>query len=107
LQLHLESLKLISSTKKAKLRRGYARALSPYENIWAATLISAMKHKKAVICTDVGYTRTFLKHGYHVILIPPKDPAALAEAITKLANDSELRRMLGENAHSFVKENLC
>jgi glycosyltransferase involved in cell wall biosynthesis len=78
--------------------------LSPYENIWAATLISALKHRKAVICTNVGYTSNFLKHGYHVILVPPRDPAALAEAITKLANDSKLRRVLGENAYSFVKE---
>jgi glycosyltransferase involved in cell wall biosynthesis len=80
--------------------------LSPYENIWAATLISAMKHKKAIISTDVGYTRTYLRHNYHVFLIPPNDHVALAEAINKLANDSELRRMLGENAYSFFQKNL-
>lgn len=80
--------------------------LSPYENIWAATLISAMKHKKAMICTNVGYTSTYLKNDCHVILVPPRDYAGLASAITKLSNDSELRRMLGENAFSFVQENL-
>ena len=80
--------------------------LSPHENIWAATLISAMKHKKAIICTDVGYTGTYLTHNYNVLLIPPNDHVALAEAINKLANDSELRRKLGENAYSFVQENL-
>jgi len=80
--------------------------LSPYENIWAASLISAMKHKKAVICTDVGYTRTYLTHNYNVFLIPPNDHVALAEAIKKLANDSQLRHILGENARSFVRENL-
>jgi hypothetical protein len=30
----------------------------------------------------------------------------LAEAINILANHDELRRMLGENAYSFVQENL-
>lgn len=80
--------------------------LSPYENIWAATLISAMKHKKAIVCTNVGYTSTYLKHDYHAILIPPRDPSGLANAITRLSNDSKLRHMLEENAFSFVRENL-
>lgn len=80
--------------------------LSPYENLWASTLISAMKHKKAIICTNVGYTDTYLTHKYHVFLIPPNDHVALAEAIEILANDNELRRMLGDNAYSFVQENL-
>jgi glycosyltransferase involved in cell wall biosynthesis len=80
--------------------------LSPYENIWASTLISAMKHKKAIICTNVGYTDTYLTHKYHVFLIPPNNHVALAEAINNLANDNELRCMLGKNAYSFVQENL-
>jgi len=80
--------------------------LSPYENLWASTLISAMKHKKAIICTNVGYTNTYLTHKYHAFLIPPNNHVALAEAIKNLANDNELRRMLGENAYSFVQENL-
>jgi glycosyltransferase involved in cell wall biosynthesis len=80
--------------------------LSPYENLWASTLISAMKHKMAIVCTNVGYTDTYLTHKYHAFLIPPNDHVALAEAINILANDSEMRRMLGENAYAFVQENL-
>lgn len=80
--------------------------LSPYENIWATALILAMKHKKAIICTNVGYTGIYLTHRYHAFLIPPSDHVALAEAIDNLTNDSELRRMLGKNAYSFVQENL-
>ena len=80
--------------------------LSPYENLWASTLISAMKHRKAIICTNVGYTDTYLAHKYHAFLIPPNNHVALADAIDVLANDSEMRRMLGENAYAFVQENL-
>jgi glycosyltransferase involved in cell wall biosynthesis len=80
--------------------------LSPYENLWASTLISAMKRRKAIICTNVGYTCTYLVDKYHVFLIPPNDHVALAEAIGILANDNEMRRMLGENAYTFVQENL-
>ncbi len=80
--------------------------LSPKENLWASTLISAMKHKKAIICTNVGYTDRYLKHKYHVFLVPANDYTALADAIEILANDDELRRMLGESAYAFVQENL-
>lgn len=80
--------------------------LSPYENLWASTLISAMKHKKAIICTNVGYTERYLTHKNHVFLIPPNDHVALAEAINILAGDDKMRRMLGENAYAFVQENL-
>lgn len=80
--------------------------LSPYENLWASTLICAMKHRKAIICTDAGYTGAYLMHKVHAFLIPPKNDVALAEAINILVNDDELRRMLGENAYTYVQENL-
>jgi glycosyltransferase involved in cell wall biosynthesis len=80
--------------------------ISPYENIWAATLVSAMKYKKAIICTNTGYTNKYLKHDYHAVLIPPRSSFALAGAIVRLSNDDKLRQKLGENAFSFVQENL-
>jgi glycosyltransferase involved in cell wall biosynthesis len=64
-----------------------------------------MKHKKAIVCTDVGCVRQYLVDGQHVLLIPPKDDAKLIHAIIKLEN-AELRRMLGENACNFVEANL-
>jgi glycosyltransferase involved in cell wall biosynthesis len=80
--------------------------MSPYENLWAATLVSAMKYKKAIICTNAGYTSKYLKPDYHAVLIPPRDSFALAEAIVRLSNDDKLRQTLGENAFSFVSEDL-
>lgn len=80
--------------------------LSPFENIWSSSLITAMKHKKAVVCTDVGYTRKFLKDGFHAILIPPRNEVELAKAICTLSNDEDLRKDLGENAFRFAQENL-
>lgn len=80
--------------------------LSPYENIWASTLISAMKHKKAIVCTDAGCTKSFLKNYFHALLIPPRDHVALAKAITRLAVNDELRLGLGESASSLVEDTL-
>jgi len=79
--------------------------LSPIENIWAASLIEAMKNKKAIICTDAGYTNKYLKNGQHVLLIPAKSPDAIIEAIKRLQN-SKLRAKLGRNAHNFIKKNM-
>jgi len=106
-----ENISILGWVKPEKVNDLMSRAdifcqLSPHENIWATTLISAMKNKKAIICTNVGYTGTYLTHKYDVFLIPPNNHVALAEAINILANDAELRHMLGENAYSFVKKNL-
>lgn len=106
-----ENISILGWVKPEKVNDLISRAdifcqLSPYENIWATTLISAMKHKKAIICTNVGYTGTYFTHEHDIFLIPPNNPVALAEAINILANDNELRRTLGENAYSFVQGNL-
>lgn len=46
-----------------------------------------------------------VKDGETGLVVPPKDPAALAAAIGRLAGDAELRRRLGEAARArFVKQ---
>ena len=80
--------------------------LSPFENIWSASLVQALKHGKAVVCTNAGYTASYLKHGVHVLLVPPNDYVALAKTIKKLAVDDALRDFLGRNAGRYVAENL-
>jgi glycosyltransferase involved in cell wall biosynthesis len=39
-------------------------------------------------------------------IVPPKDPEALASAITKLLRDDKLRKEMGENAYGKMKEEL-
>lgn len=111
LTLGYENISILGWVKPEKVNDLMSRAdifcqLSPYENIWATTLISAMKYKKAIICTNAGYTGTYFRHRHDIFLIPPSNYVALAEAINILANDNQLRCTLGENAYSFVQENL-
>lgn len=80
--------------------------LDNVENIWSSSLVAAMKNKKAVICTNTGYTSKYLKDNYHVLLISPQRSSELVSAIERLSNDTELRHRLGENAQAFVHENL-
>ena len=79
--------------------------LSPVENIWAAVLIEVMAHKKAIICTNAGKTAEFLKDGWEVLLIEPRDPEKLAEKIALLSENEGLRRKLGQNAFDYAKRN--
>lgn len=79
--------------------------LSPVENVWAGSLIESMKMGMAVVCTDVGYTKQYLTDGFHLLLVPPRDPRAVAVAVRRL-EDWKLRSYLGENARNFVSSNL-
>jgi glycosyltransferase involved in cell wall biosynthesis len=55
-----------------------------------------------IVATDAGGTTEILDGGRTGILVPIGDEAAMAEAITRLAGDPELRRRLGDDARAFV-----
>lgn len=79
--------------------------LSPVENIWSSSMILAMKIKKAMVCTNVGYTNRFLENGVHALLIPARNEIALANALVRLENE-ELRQTLGMNAYQCYRNAL-
>jgi len=48
--------------------------------------------------------KEFIVHEETGLLVSPRDPAALAVAITRLATDRELARRVGGNARRKAKE---
>jgi len=66
-------------------------------------ILEAMSYGKLVIATDIPGPNEIVKNGYNGILVPPRDPAAIAKAIKKLASDSELRRTLSINARETAE----
>ena len=56
-----------------------------------------------IVATDVGGTREILVHGESGWLVPPGNPAALAEAIVHLLEDEARRNELGEAALHRVR----
>ena len=54
----------------------------------------AMAARRAVIASDAGGPRDIIENGVNGILVPPGDVNALANAVTKLAADQELRDRL-------------
>jgi phosphatidylinositol alpha-mannosyltransferase len=58
-------------------------------------LLEAMASGVPVVASDIPGYRTIVAPGREGFLVPPRDPAALAEAIVMLARDATLRERLG------------
>lgn len=68
------------------------------------SLIEAMASSCAAIATDVGDVRWILDEGRAGIVVPPRRPAALADAIERLLADPEEGRRLGAAARHRVED---
>ena len=71
-------------------------ALASISEAFPYALVEAMLTSAAVIATDVGGVREAL--GQTGLLVPPHDPAALAEGITALLRNADERERLGRQA---------
>jgi glycosyltransferase involved in cell wall biosynthesis len=65
-------------------------------------IVEAMAGGTAVIATDVGGIPELVQHGRTGLLIPPKDPSAIARAVEQLLSDEPLRRALVGRAEEFI-----
>jgi glycosyltransferase involved in cell wall biosynthesis len=63
----------------------------------SVAVLEAMAAGLPVVATAVGGTPELVIDGESGLLVPPRDPAALAEAILALLNDPGLAQRLGEN----------
>jgi glycosyltransferase involved in cell wall biosynthesis len=70
----------------------------------ALTPLEAMACGRPIVVTDVGGARECLPPGQQeTCLIPPGDPRALAESVTQLLREPELRESMGEAARKHVR----
>jgi glycosyltransferase involved in cell wall biosynthesis len=53
----------------------------------------------AMVLSDIRGCREIGQDGRHLLLVPPRDPARLAQALLGLGSDPDLRQRLGEAAH--------
>ncbi len=57
---------------------------------------------KAVITANTAAVSAVFEHERNIILVPPGDPEALAAEIQRLADDADLRGLLGRNGFAAV-----
>ncbi|OQX54722.1 MAG: hypothetical protein B5M53_05585 [Candidatus Cloacimonas sp. 4484_209] len=71
---------------------------------WNNPVAEAMACKVPVICTDIGGVKDFAFHEKTALLVPPRDPEAMAAAILRLIKDEKLRETLRENAYQHIRQ---
>lgn len=68
------------------------------------SLIEAMAAGKPVVAVRSGAVPDIVEHERSGLLVPPEDPAALAEAIARLLKDREFAVQLGLGAQARIRE---
>ena len=68
------------------------------------SLLEAMACGRPIVATAVGGNPEILEHGRCGVLVPARDPAALAEALLRVLRSPELRRRLGERGRERAVE---
>ena len=59
---------------------------------------------KPIIATNIDGITEQIADGVNGILVPPKDPSALAKAVIRILNDKELARTMGLSAREKVEQ---
>ena len=63
-------------------------------------LLEAMATRRAVVATRVGGMPGALEADRDALLVPPRDPQALAQAMGRIIDEPDLRQQLGESARA-------
>lgn len=67
--------------------------------------LESMSCAKALIATDTGNISSIISNNIHGIIVPPKNPEALSEAIDKLVKNKDEREKIGQNARELIINN--
>jgi glycosyltransferase involved in cell wall biosynthesis len=78
--------------------------LPSYREGTPRAVLEAMSMGRAILTTDVPGCRHTIVDGEHGLLVPARDPAALAAAMTTLLADPEKVRTMGERGRQRVLE---
>lgn len=107
-------IRLEGSLSEEALRAAYETAgiavlpSCPYRNSvegLGLALLEAAHFGCAVIGSRIGGIPEALLEGETGLLVPPGDPVALAEALTRLVTDGALRRRMGAAGAAFARKN--
>jgi glycosyltransferase involved in cell wall biosynthesis len=87
----------------AILRASDIGVLASHEEALPNSLLESMAAGLPTVATSVGGVTDVATNGIDALLVPPRDPAALAAAILKLAGDGALRARIGQSARRRVE----
>lgn len=87
---------------KRKLLSAHIFALASWHEPLGVAYMEAMACAVPTIGTDSGGVRELITDGETGLLVPPKNPAALADAIQRIAGDAPLAKSLGDAGRALV-----
>jgi glycosyltransferase involved in cell wall biosynthesis len=70
------------------------------------SVLEFMDAGKPIVATDVGGIPEVIEDGVHGVLVPPRDEAALAAALTRLLEDMDRGREMGARARDRCRREL-
>jgi glycosyltransferase involved in cell wall biosynthesis len=68
------------------------------------TLLEGAASGRPLVATDMPGCREIVRDGENGFLVPPRDPAALADALGRLVRDADLRRRMGRKGRELVEQ---
>ena len=94
---------LDAAARDAELARASVFCLPSHAEGLPMALLEAMAAGKAVVASSVGGLPELIRDGENGLLVPPRDAAALAQALARLLDDAGLRSRLGAAARGTVE----
>lgn len=76
-----------------------------FRTVLPTKMLEFMACARAVVLGVEGEAQKLLKAADAGLCVQPENPADLAKAVLKLANDPHLRRSLGANGHRYILQN--
>ena len=84
-------------------QESHIAVLPSYREGLPMALLEAVSCGRPIVAADVPGSREIARDGESALLVPPRDPAALAAAILQLADDPALRARLGAGGRRLVE----
>jgi glycosyltransferase involved in cell wall biosynthesis len=81
--------------------------LPSYREAQGLSILEAMALSRPVVASAVGGIPEMIDDGRTGLLVPPRDPDALAKAITRVLSDHEFAEKIGRGGHDLVHERFC
>lgn len=86
------------------LASAHVVVLPSYREGLPKVLLEAAACARPIVATDVPGCRDVVRHGENGLLVPPRDPNALAEAIGTLIRDRPMRIRMGACGRALVEQ---
>lgn len=95
-----DAVTLLGAVSEGEVRRhlleAHVFALASWHEPLGVALMEAMSCEVPTIGTAAGGVAELIRDGQDGILVPPRDPPAMTDAILRLAGDPDLARRLGQ-----------